>query len=201
MRGGRGRQYGLYGLMGIIAFWSLTLPYMRNRRFESRPSQNSDIQLPGVSLLSSTISVVGLVFLISVYCDWVGYQVMVQVIRLGSGSAVMQSAWGCTVTNDMIDWLIGGFFTPSRQHTPYSRWKQTKPGNTWSHTNDMTSDVARCKTSTSKSFILLESLFFLLTLPEHIDFHIIGYWMSSIWSLWQISLEETRCRHIGYAFW
>ena len=32
---------------------------------------------------------------------------------------------------------------------------------------------------------------------EHVDFHIIGYWMSSIWSLWHIPLEETCGRHIG----
>ena len=42
-----------------------------------------------------------------------------------------------------------------------------------------------------------ESLFCLTTPLEHIDFYIIGYWTSSIWSLWHISLEETRCCHIG----
>ena len=45
-----------------------------------------------------------------------------------------------------------------------------------------------------------ESLFCLTILLQHIDFYIISYWTSSIWSLWHISLEETRCRHIGYSF-
>ena len=45
-----------------------------------------------------------------------------------------------------------------------------------------------------------ESLFYLMVPLEHIDFPIIGYWKSSIWSLWDISLEETCCHHIGYAF-
>ena len=30
---------------------------------------------------------------------------------------------------------------------------------------------------------VMESLFYLMTPLEHIDFHIIVYWMSSIWSL------------------
>ena len=46
-----------------------------------------------------------------------------------------------------------------------------------------------------------ESLFYLMTPIEHINFHINGYWTSSIWSLCHISLKETRCRHIGYSFW
>ena len=29
---------------------------------------------------------------------------------------------------------------------------------------------------------------------EHIDFHIISYWTSGIWSLWHISFEETHCQ-------
>ena len=44
------------------------------------------------------------------------------------------------------------------------------------------------------------SLFCLMTPLEHIDFHIIGYWPSSMWSLWHISLEETCWCHIGYSF-
>ena len=44
------------------------------------------------------------------------------------------------------------------------------------------------------------SLFCLTTPLEHIDFDIIDYWMSSIWSLWNISLEETHWCHIGYSF-
>ena len=51
-----------------------------------------------------------------------------------------------------------------------------------------------------KAKLELESLFCLMTSLEHIDFHIIGYWTSGIWSLWHISLEETRHRHIGYSF-
>ena len=45
-----------------------------------------------------------------------------------------------------------------------------------------------------------ESLFCLTTPLEHIDFHIINYWTSSLWSWWHISLEETHCRHISYSF-
>ena len=35
---------------------------------------------------------------------------------------------------------------------------------------------------------IVESLFYLTTPLEHINFHVIGYWMSGIWSLWHISL-------------
>ena len=42
-------------------------------------------------------------------------------------------------------------------------------------------------------WFLKESLVRLTTPLEHIDFYIINYWMSSYWSLWHISLEETRC--------
>ena len=45
-----------------------------------------------------------------------------------------------------------------------------------------------------------ESLFYLTMPLKHIDFHIIGYWMSSIWSLWHSSVEGTHCCHIGYSF-
>ena len=47
----------------------------------------------------------------------------------------------------------------------------------------------------------VESLFYLATPLEHIDFHIFGYWTSTIWSLWHIYWEETCCHHIGYSFW
>ena len=39
--------------------------------------------------------------------------------------------------------------------------------------------------------ISIGSLFDLITPLEHIDFHIIGYWTSNVWSLWHISLQET----------
>ena len=40
-----------------------------------------------------------------------------------------------------------------------------------------------------------------MTPLEHIDFLIITYWTSNIWSLWHISLQETHCHHISYSFW
>ena len=45
-----------------------------------------------------------------------------------------------------------------------------------------------------------ESLFDLMTSLEHINFHIIGYLTSSIWSLCHILLEETCCCHKGNSF-
>ena len=45
-----------------------------------------------------------------------------------------------------------------------------------------------------------ESLFCLTAPLEHIDFHSISYWTSSIWSLWHISLEEDCCLHICWSF-
>ena len=53
---------------------------------------------------------------------------------------------------------------------------------------------------TAGATCLKESLFYLIMPLEHIDFHIIGYWTTNIWSLRHISLEETGCRHIGYSF-
>ena len=49
-------------------------------------------------------------------------------------------------------------------------------------------------------WIVCKGKFDLLTSLENIDFHIICYWMSSIWSLWHISLDKTRCRYIAYSF-
>ena len=52
-------------------------------------------------------------------------------------------------------------------------------------------------TDNAYSGLASESLFCLTTPLKHIDFHIIGYRTSSIWSLQHISLEETHCCHIG----
>ena len=47
-----------------------------------------------------------------------------------------------------------------------------------------------------------ESFFCLTMLLENFDFHIVGYWTSSIWPLWHLFLlEETHRHHMGYCFW
>ena len=63
----------------------------------------------------------------------------------------------------------------------------------WSIVFDRTA-IFNLKPEKKVKFVLFNDAY------KDIDFHIIGYWMSNIWSVWHISLEETRCRHIGYSF-
>ena len=92
------------------------------------------------------------------------------------------------LTRELIIWI--GWCTPFHNFIPLLMYK----GST-SITRPDASPYFLPSTPPSATCSRKESLFCLTTPLEHIDCHIIGYWTSSIWSLWHISRGNPLSPH------